>query len=383
VAAGLLIRSLWGLLNAPLGFTTQGVMTVRTRLPYPNDVTIDKYGTIEQQAALFREVLGRLRQVPGIDQVALGSSNAIPLDHAHRDLNLVPFLVEGRGTDATEAPRVNGVIVTPEYFRVLGIPVVRGRLFTDFDDESAPAVAVINEAMARTFWPESNPIGHRVKLSRAATTPWTTIIGVVANARTESLGEAGSPTVYASAYQKATKHLAIFASGRLDAAKTPDAVREQIQRIDASLPVFGAQFLADTVAASLAARRFSMEIVGVFAAIAMLLAALGIYGVISYWVNERGREIGIRLALGAEPRSILRLVLRQAWHLIAVGAVVGLAASLVVSRLMAGVLYGVGPIDWLTFAGVTLVLAACAVAACYVPARRALRIEAMTALRYD
>jgi predicted permease len=383
VAAGLLVRSLWALLNAPLGFNPHAIMAVRTRLPYPNDVRIDKYRTMAQEAAFLREVLRRIHQLPGIEQVAIGSSNAIPLDHAERDLNLFPFLIEGRGADATQAPYVNGVVVTPEYFHMLGVPLLRGRLFTEFDNESAPAVAVINDAMASTFWPDTNPIGQRVKLARSATTGWTTIVGVIANARTESIGDGDVPDIYASAYQKSSKHLAIFLSGRLDVAVTPDQVREQVQLVDESLPVFGAQMLTDTVAASLATRRFSMEVVGLFALTALFLATLGIYGVISYTVNERAREIGIRVVLGAERRTILQLVLRQGWSVVMAGVVIGLAGAVVVSHLMAGVVYGVAAIDWLTFGGVTMVLVAVALIACYVPARRALRIEPLIALKRD
>jgi putative ABC transport system permease protein len=383
VAAGLLVRSLYGLLNAPLGFNPRGVLTVRTRLPYPNDVSIDKYGTVEHEAAFLREVLRRLQAVPGVEQAALGSSSAIPLDHAHRDVNVYPLLIEGRGTDPTQVPLVNSAVVTPEYFSLLGIPLSRGRLITDLDRESTPAVAVINEAMARTFWPDTNPIGQRVKLSRSPTTAWTTIVGVIANARTESVDDGGTPQIYASAYQKQSKHLAIFLSGQLDAAKTPETVREQVQSVDDSLPVFGAEFLADAVSASLATRRFAMEVVGLFAGIALLLAALGIYGVISYTVSERTREIGIRLALGAERWSIFSLVLSQGWRVILVGVAVGLVGSVAVSRLMAGVLFGIGAFDWVTIITVTFVLVAVAFAACYLPARRALRIEPMIALKYE
>ena len=365
VAAGLLLRSFWDLLTARLGFEPQGVLTVRTRLPYPNDVSIDKYRTIAQEAPFLREILRRTHRLPGVEEVAIGSSNAIPLDslHAQQDLNVVPLLIEGRGTEPTQAPLVDGSVVTPEYFGLLGMTRLRGRLFTDFDNETAPGVAVINEAMARTFWPDADPLGEHVKLSRSATS-WTTIVGIVADARTESLKDASVPEIYASAYQKPAKHLAIFLRGQLDAATTPDRVREQVQLVDNTLPVFGAQMLRDTVAASLAARRFSMEIVGLFAATALLLAGLGIYGVLSYIVGERAREIGIRLALGAERRTILRMVLREGFELTLAGAAFGVACALVVSHLMAGLLYGVRPTDPATFAGVAALLVGVALCAC-------------------
>jgi predicted permease len=380
VAAGLLLRSFWDLLNAPLGFDPQRVLTVRTRLPYPNDVSIDKYRTVAQRAAFLRDVLRRSQRLPGVEEAALGSSSAVPLDHPQQDANLVPLLIEGRGTDAAQAPLVEGAVVTPEYFHLLGSTLLRGRLFTDFDNETAPDVAVINEAMARTFWPNTNPLGQYVKLSRSATS-WTAIVGIVADARTESLKDASVPAIYASAYQKPAKHLAIFLRGQVDVATTPDAVREQVQLVDSTLPVYGAQTLTVTVAASLAERRFSMEIVGLFGATALLLAGLGIYGVISYIVSERTREIGIRLALGAERSTILGLVLRQGMGLTLAGATVGLVCALIVSHVMAGVLYGVKPTDPVTFASVAVALVTVALLACYVPAQRAIRIDPVIALK--
>ena len=382
VAAGLLLRSFWDLLNARLGFDPQQVLTVRTRLPYPNDVTIDKYRTIAQERPFIREILRRCRTLPGVDEVAVGNTTAIPLDHAQRDANLVPLLIEGRGTDATQAPLVTGSVVTPEYFHLLRMRLVRGRLFTEFDNDTAPGVAVINEAMARMFWPTEDPIGQRVKLSRSAAA-WTTIEGVIADARTESLEDAGVPQIYASAYQKPAKHLAIFIRGPVDAAAVPDQVRAQVQLIDDTLPVYGAQLLTDTVAGSLTERRFSMEIVALFAATALLLAGLGIYGVMSYMIVERTSEIGIRLALGAEPSTILLSLLRQGSGLAISGAAVGLICAAAVSRVMSGLLYGVRPTDPITFGVVLAVLIAVALCACYISARRAAGIDPMLALRSE
>jgi putative ABC transport system permease protein len=374
VAAGLLARSFWDLLHVGLGFTAERVMTVRTRLPYPNDVRIDKYPTTAQQAPFFREVVRRVGTLPGVEDVALGSSTAIPLDHSQRDTNLVPLLIERRGTDPTQAPLVEGSVVTPEYFDLLHFTLLRGRLFSNFDSETQPAVAVINDAMAQTFWPGADPIGQRVTLSRRAKA-WTTIVGIIANARTDSLEQARVPMVYSSAYQDTSKHLAIFVRGHLDVAATTERIRDQIQHIDDTLPVFGAQALEDTVSASLAARRFSMEIVGLFALTALVLAGMGIYGVMCYNVSERTREIGIRLALGADRRTIIRLVLRDGLRLALTGAALGLFGAVFVSRAMADVLFGVHPHDVMTFTGVTLMLGAVTLAACYSPARRAMRLD--------
>jgi putative ABC transport system permease protein len=243
-------------------------------------------------------------------------------------------------------------------------------------------VALINEAMAQTYWPNEDPLGRHVKLSRRATV-WSTIVGIVADARTESLENAKVPQIYSNLYQRGGKHLAIFLRGRLDPSAIPDQVREQVQSLDPTLPVFGAQTLDETVSASLSQRRFSMEMVTLFAITALSLAALGIYGVISYIVSERTHEIGIRLALGAEKKNILQLVLRQGLGLALAGAAVGLAGALIVSQLMTGLLYGVQPADPVVFVIVPLLFFVVALAATYLPARRAMRVDPMVALRHE
>jgi len=382
IAAGLLLRSFRDLLTVQLGFDPANVVTVRTRLPYPNDTSIDKYPTAQKEAPFLRELLRRLGTIPGVERAAIASSSAIPLDHAHRDMNVVPLLVEGRGVDAAQAPVVDGSVVTPEYFQLLGMTALRGRLFTDFDNEEAPPVAVINEAMARTFWPDADPIGEHVKLSRSAKA-WTMIVGIIADAHTESLADAGVPQVYASAYQKTSKHLAIFLRGPVDTPVTAERVREIVQSLDATLPVFGAAPLNSAVSGSLAARRFAMQIVGLFAITALLLAALGIYGVMSYTITARTQEIGIRLALGAPRERMFAEIIRDGLALAVVGTVAGVLCAVVVARLMTGVLYGIRPLDLMTFAGVPAVLVIVAALACSVPARRALRIEPLLALRGD
>jgi ABC-type antimicrobial peptide transport system permease subunit len=208
-------------------------------------------------------------------------------------------------------------------------------------------------------------------------------VGVIADARTESLANASVPQIYLSLYQDTPKELAIFLRGDLNAPAIPEEVRAMVQSVNPELPVYGAQTLDDAVSASLEQRRFSMEIVAAFAITALLLAALGIYGVISYIVSERTQEIGIRLALGARRGTILQMVLRQGLGLAMAGAALGLVGSVIVSQLMAGLLYGVMPTDPLTFVGVTLVLTGVALAACYIPARRAMRVDPMIALRYE
>jgi predicted permease len=387
IAAGLLLRSFWDLLNVRPGFNPQSVMAVRTWLPVPNDPDSDIYKTSAQEAPFVREILRRGRTLPGVEEVAVGDIAAVPLGHDRNDLNPFSLILEGRENQSDQPPLVNATEVTPSYFHLIGMTLQRGRFLSETDNETAPAVAVINEAFARAYWPNDDAVGKHLKLNNARGTTtkasWTTVVGVIADARTESLAESSVPQIYVSVYQDRPKDLAIFLRGRLDSAATPAELREQIQLINPELPVFGARMLKDVVTASLSERRFSMEMVGLFALTALLLAGLGIYGVISYLVSERTHEIGIRLTLGAQSRNILRMVLRQGLGLAIAGAAVGLVCALIVSHLMAGLLYGVRPTDPLTFAGVALLLIGVALLACYIPARRAIRVDPLVALRHE
>ena len=387
IAAGLLLRSFADLLNVRPGFDPQDVMAVRTWLPVPNDPDTDIYGTTAQEAPFIRELIRRSRTMPGVKEVAVGDLAAIPLGHSRNDLNPYRMTLEGQDVQSEQAPLVEVSEATPEYFHLLGMPLLRGRLFVEMDDEKAPPVAVINESFARAYWPSGDPIGQHLQLNRIrgsrGNPPWTTVVGVVADARTESLAEENAPQIYLSLYQMHPKDLAIFLRGQLDPATTPIKLRRKVQSINPELPVFGAQTLKETLTVSLSERRFSMEMVGLFALTALLLAGLGIYGVISYIVSERRHEIGIRLALGAQNRNILRMVLRQGLALAIAGAAVGLTCALIVSHLMAGLLYGVRPTDPLTFVGVALLLIAVALLACYIPARRAMKVDPIVALRYE
>jgi predicted permease len=392
VAAGLLLRSFWDLYRVQPGFNPDRVMALQTWLPGPNDPSADKYRTATQEAPLVREILRRGRTLPGVEQVALGDTSALPLGHGRADLNPMPLIHEGSLIKDTQAPRIAGSTVSPEYFQLLGMTLLRGRLFNDQDIDGAPDVAVVNQAAARTFWPDEDPVGKRVRLRTGNlgnrelldnNSVWTTIIGVIADARTESLADAVVPQLYRTVYQHAAKDLTIYLRGQLDLRAIPVQIREQLQAVDPKLPVFHAETLDDVLSASLSIRRFSMEIVAFFAATALLLAGLGIYGTISYVVTEQKREIAIRLALGADRGNILTMVLRRGLTLAAAGAALGVIGALIVSHLMAGLLYGVSPTDLPIFAAVTVVLTAVALAASYLPALRAMRLDPIITLRSE
>jgi predicted permease len=388
VAAGLLLRSFWDLYTVQPGFNPKRVMAVQTWLPGPNDPAADVYRSATQEGVLVREILRRSRSLAGVEEAAVGDLTSLPLGHGNP--GRVPLVREGIEMKESEAPDIASPIVSPEYFHLLGMPLLRGRVFSDEDVEDAPRVAVINQAAARTYWPNQEAIGKRVRLRLNgrevlvdATPPWTTIVGVVADARTESLADAAIPQIYRCVYQHPAKDLAIILRGQLDPGAISAQVRTQVQAIDPVLPVFGAETLNEVLATSLSVRRFSMVMVALFAGTALLLAGLGIYGTISYLVNEQRREIAIRLALGAQRRDILGMVLRRGLGLVAVGAGVGLVGAVIVARLMSGLLFGVSPGDLVTFGGVTVVLVVVALVASYVPALRAMRLDPNSALHAE
>jgi putative ABC transport system permease protein len=381
IASGLLLRTFWDLFRVQPGFHPQSVMTVQTWLPLPNDPKTDIYGSVSQERTLIREILRQAKTLPGVEEAAVGDLGALPLGHNKSDLTMVPMIREDQPAPSGQEPLTGAVFVTPEYFHTLGMTLQRGRSFTDNDIDTTPIVAVLNEAAAREWWPNEEPIGQHLKFNPSR--PWITVVGVVADARTESLESIIPPRIYLSLYQRRAKDLAIFLRGRLDPSQIPSQMRKQVQSIDAELPVFRAQTLSAVLSDSLAARRFSMQILALFALTAMLLAILGIYGTISYIVGEQTVEIGIRLALGADRSRITNMILREGLKLALGGAAVGLIGSAIVSRLMAGLLYGVSPHDPLTFASVTILLSTVAVAACLLPAWRATHIDPIIAMRNE
>jgi putative ABC transport system permease protein len=380
VAAGLLLRSFAGLLKAPLGFSPDGVVAVRVWLPIPNDPSTDPYGTPPGEAPFLREVLRRSRSLAGVEDAAIAVRAAIPLGHTPFDVRTRPMIVDGREGSGEPPPVVEMAEVSPGYFRLLRIPLLRGRLLAEQDDEHAPQAAVINQALADAVWPATDPIGRRFKLSPNATA-WATVVGIIPNVRIDSTSDPAAPEVYVCAYQRVPKDLALLLRGPQNAGTTLPLVRAQVQAVDPTLPVYAAETLDDALAESLAARRLAMLCVAGFAATALLLAGIGIYGVISYLVSERTAEIAIRTALGAQRGDVTRLILGQGVTLAGIGTIVGLAGARIAAQLMAGVLYGVNPGDPATFAVVAALLAAAGLSACYLPARRAARLDPVSALK--
>jgi putative ABC transport system permease protein len=379
VGAGLLIRSFANLVATNPGFDPQGVLTTRVSLAR------QKYPDAERQQAVFAEMIERLRSVPGVESAA--AIYPLPLGGTTTGNT---FLIEGRPAPRpSDKPSAHYRAVSPDYFRVMRTKVARGRAFTERDGGGAPPVMIVNETFARKFFAGEDPLGKRVQIERAGpggaeAQPAREIVGVVGDVRHEGLDEEAGPEFYvpyAQAPESAMNLVVREAVG--GASGIGAAMRAAIRQVDAEQYVPAVEPMTELVADSVARRRFNALLTGLFAAVALVLAAVGIFGVTSYTVAQRTHEIGVRMALGARPASVLRMILGQGLRLILCGVALGLAASFALTRVLAGLLYGVRPTDAVTFVGIPVLLTAVAMLACYLPARRATKVDPMVALRYE
>jgi putative ABC transport system permease protein len=368
--AGLLGRSFWALSQVDPGFQTEQVITMRT-LPAA------KYDTDDRIRAFSRDLLQRVEPLPGLR--AIGFADYLPMSRTGAG---GPFEIEGRATPRPEdRPGSWMSVVGGRFFEAMGIPLLRGRFPSDADTEKTRAVFVIDEILARRHWPDSDPIGARLvwRQGRIA----GEIIGVVGSVRWAGLAADAQGTTYFWFPQDPGRELAIVARTTGDPIAMSRLVEAQVRAIDPNQPVAEVRLLRDFVSDDLAQSRFTLLLLGIFAAIALLLAAIGLYGVIAFGVADRTREIGVRVALGAKRRDVLLLVMQRGMLLTGIGLAIGLMAALALGRVVASLLYGVSPTDSLTLLAVALFLTAVAMLATYLPARRATRVDPMVALRIE
>ncbi len=313
-----------------------------------------------------------------MEQTAIGTSSDIPL--LSNVNNPLPFSLPDEASTQENNHAAEFGAVSARYFDVLGTPLKNGRVFTDHDADSSATVVVVNEAFVRRFSPQRDVVGRRVKYGQGKEAE---IIGVVGDVRNDGLDVAPPPRIYESILQHPSLRLAMFVRTRagVDVKSTEEALTATVRSINPELPVFNVRTMADLMSASMARRQFSLFLMSVFAASALLLAALGIYGVMAFVVSQRAQEFGIRLALGAKPQDILGLAFRPGLILTATGTIVGLGASIVVTRLMSSLLFGVSASDPITFAFVPVLLGIVTMAACFIPARRAMRVSPMEVLK--
>ena len=372
IGSGLLIRSFICLSSVAPGFDSTNVLTVSTELPD------SKYSTDQQRQAFFSRILDRLRPLPGVRSIGL--TTQLPFS---RSWGSSSFLIEGqpepsRGT----APMVFNNEVSSDYFQTMRIPLLTGRSFSLADLAPDSHVIIVSAVFAQRFLPAANPLSKRVRL-RGPESPWSTVVGVVGDVHYAGLDHVSDPQVYLPYSGENAASASVVIRSDQDPRDLAPAVRAQFAAVDPAQPVFDITTMQQRVEDSIETPRFNMTVLTIFASLALALATVGIYGVISYFVSQRTREIGIRMALGAKPSQVLRLVLGQGFVMILVGLALGLAGSLLLTRYLANLLYGVRPADPLTIVFVTALLVCVALAACYIPARRAAAVDPLVALRYE
>jgi putative ABC transport system permease protein len=381
IGAGLLVRSFSAALGQDPGLDPERLVAGQIWIPNPHDRNANPYWPTAGRAGLVRELLARIALLPGIEQAAVGTSSDIPL--LSNVNNPLPFsLPDEVSTQGNDHAAEFGA-VSAGYFDVLRTPLKKGRVFTDHDADSSARVVVVNEAFVRRFSPQRDAVGRRLRYDWRGGGYEAEIIGVVGDVRNDGLDVAPPPRVYLSALQHPGIRLAVFVRTRsdVDVKATTEALTATVHSINPELPVFNVRTMAELMSASMARRQFSLFLMSVFAVSALLLAALGIYGVMAFVVGQRAQEFGLRLALGAKPRDILGLAFRPGLILTAMGTIVGLGASIIVTRLMSSLLFGVSANDPMTFAVVPVLLGLVTVAACFLPARRATRVSPMEVLK--
>jgi len=374
VSAALLIKSFVRLLEVKPGFNPANVLTMDIQLP---DLPPSRYAKDEEQTAFFQQLMDRIKALPGVD----GASAVVtlPLTGAFESTDLI--LAGQQSLPNAQRPEADYTTVTPDFFRTMQIPLLQGRQFTTQDTKGTPGVIIINDILARMCWPGEDPIGKHFTVGFEKTP--REIVGVVASIKQTRLDAAGRPAMYMPHLQSPSSGMTVLVRTSGAPLAMAAAVREQVWAIDKNVPVTHLQTMDQVFGDSVAQPRFSMLVVGLFAALALVLASVGIYGVMAYSVSRRAHEIGVRMALGARTGQVLKLVLKEGMTLTLMGIAVGLFGAFALTRLIATLLFGVSAKDPFTFISVAALLAAVALVACYIPARRATKVDPLVALRYE
>jgi putative ABC transport system permease protein len=374
VGALLLVRSFRNLTAVDPGFSAHNVLSASLTPPQ------QRYGDDQRVRAFYDELLARAQRLPGVTSAAL--CQIVPFSGGGGGY---PFSVEGYEARPGEPAHVSWRrSITPDYFKTMGIRVLQGRAFENTDRDSTPLVAIVDEKLARRYWPSADPLGRRIKIGGATSSaPWLTVVGVVSSVKNRQLDEDARYYIYQPFSQWVRRENSIVLRSTGDPSTLVAGLRSQVAALDSDLPLFDVTTIDDSVARSVTSKKLSSMLLLSFAVTALLLAVIGIYGVISLSVNHRTNEFGIRLALGAQPRNVLQLVLSQGLRVAVIGLAIGVVAAFMLTRLMRSLLFGVSATDPFTFVGVALLLALAALAAAYLPARRATKVDPLIALRYE
>jgi len=376
IGAGLMMKSLYRLLEVDPGFRPERVLTMGM------DLRAQQYSEDPAVLNFWQQLIDRVSALPGVQSAAVGTVIPLTDSHSRSDVTIEGMALPTPGN----FPHPDVHIVSPGYITALGIPLLRGRTFTDQDNEKAPLAGMINAMVARRFFPNEDPIGKRFMFGHpsAANPPkWYTVVGVVSDTRLYGLANPARLEVYVPFRQNPRNSMALVVKSGADPASLTSAIRDAVQSIDKDQPVFAVSTMQELVSNSVATRRMTLVLLGLFSGLALVLGAIGIYGVISYSVAQRTHEIGIRMALGAPRADVFRLVVGEGLKLAGVGITIGIAAAFGLARLLSSLLYGISATDFETFLGVAVLLALVALVACYVPARRAMRVDPTVALRYE
>ena len=373
ISAGLLVRSFAKLLDVQPGFDARNVITLRVSLPRT------QYDKQAKVAAFYDNVLARVSALPGV----LHAGAAFQPPFTPGGDNSIFFIRGWRANPGDPPPHADYAYVTSDYFRSVGLPIIKGRDFQPADmrlgNHFAPnSVAIIDEELAKRFWPNGDALGGGISWSEQG--PWATVVGICATAQLKDLTEESKGTFYLPAYFYGST-LVVRTSG--DPRALAGAIREQVLAVDPNQPVYDVKTMEQRVAVTLETRRFAVVLLGIFGALGLLLAAIGLYGVLAFTVSQRTREIGIHMALGARARDVLLMVIKQGMSLVLVGVILGVAGAYAVTRTIRSLLFEVGTTDPLTFVAVLLLLGLVAFIACYLPARRATKVDPLEALRYE
>jgi putative ABC transport system permease protein len=373
IGAGLMLRSFQRLQAFDPGFRADNVLTVRMNLPR-------SYTTVAA-SAFQQQLIERIQGLPGAQSVGLASD--VPLD-GNTSAEMVP--IEGL-TPPDDDIRVYVHAISPNFFATLGVPILRGRDFSIQDNDQAPRAIIISDSMARRLWPDADPIGKRISTSRdqKGNRVWDQVVGVVGDVKYRTLirDQNKDPDIYLPLFQNPERALALAVRTQSDASGLVSAIRGEVQSLDPNLPLFNIATMQERMKSDTARDRFSTLLLGVFASVAMILAVVGIYGVMAYSVTQRAHEIGIRMALGASRADVLRLVVGEGMALVGAGVGLGLMGAFLATRVLASQLYSVSATDPVTFSIVSLILTGVALGASYVPARRATKVDPGVALRYE
>ena len=377
VGAGLLIKSFVRLQQVDSGLRPENVLTMRITLPET------KYNSTQASTAFYKEVLERVSALPGVE--ATGAINLLPIQQYGTNGNV---RIEGRTPDpAGRDPLVEFRTTSPDYFRALGVPLIAGRFFGAQDGEGSAPVVIVNQAFAQKLLPGQDPVGKRILGDKPDGSDNMTIVGVVGDVKQSGLTQASRPEIFSPytqpLWEGMTRSMTLVVRASVDAPTLTPLIRREVLAVDPAQPVYNVQTMETVIERSVSGSRLNMMLLSIFAGLALVLALVGIYSVMSYLVAQHTREIGIRMALGAQPWNILKLVLGQGLMLALIGVMIGLLGAFALTRLMASLLFGVTATDPLTYLAVSLLLLLVSLVACYLPARRAMKVDPMVALRYE